>query len=159
MRPSRDELLVEHARVVAQRSTCSRLSVGAVVSRDGRILVTGYNGAPAGMPHCNHDCDCGYPGEGGLLFEGKHLSNCAGEAPCTVSVHAECNAIAYAARLGIAVEGAQLTTTHSPCLSCSQLIINAGITRVLYNFEYRDKAPLDLLRSAGIAVESWDAIQ
>lgn len=159
MRPTRDELLVDHAKLVAQRSTCSRLQVGAVVHRDGRILVTGYNGAPAGMPHCDHSCDCGYPGEGGLLYEGRHLSSCSSLVPCTVSVHAECNAVAYAARLGIPVEGAELTTTHSPCLPCAQLIINAGITRVVYAWEYRLKEPIELLRSAGVAAESWDAIR
>jgi dCMP deaminase len=152
VRPTRSEILHKHALLVAERSTCSRKHVGCVISRDGRILVTGYNGAPAGMPHCNHDCDCGYPGEGGRFFEGVHLSNCASLMPCTISVHAEANAIAFAARYGMSVDGAEVTTTCSPCLSCSQLIINAGIIHVQYFEEYRDQKPLELLLSAGVAL-------
>lgn len=154
-RPSREELLVEHAKLVATRSTCSRLQVGCVISREGRILVSGYNGAPARMPHCVHDCDCGFPGTGGKLFSWKHLSTCTSLTPCTIAVHAEANAIAYAARHGIKVEGGQLNTTHSPCTACAQLIINAGIHIVVYNEEYRIKEPINLLRNAGVILECW----
>jgi len=150
MRPTRDELLMRHALLVAERSTCSRLQVGCVISRDGRILVTGYNGAPAGMEHCNHDCDCRLT-FGQML---DHAEFCASQKPCTMSVHAECNAIAFAARHGISVLGAEMTTTDSPCWSCSQLIINAGLNRVGYGREYRDTGGLSLLFRAGLQVDS-----
>src|SRR4051794_21490938 len=80
-RPSREELLVEHAKLVATRSTCSRLQVGCVISREGRILVSGYNGAPARMPHCVHDYDC-------IVAHG-HAEFCSSLKPCIVAVHAE----------------------------------------------------------------------
>lgn len=159
MRPSRDEVLYKHALLVAERSTCSRKHVGCVISRDGRILVTGYNGAPSGMPHCTHDCDCILPASSTASDEVrgifKHYRECNSFKPCLVSVHAEANAFAFAARYGISVDGAELTTTCSPCLSCSQLTINAGIVRVMYHEEYRDQSPLDLLLSAGIALSFY----
>lgn len=102
------------------------------------------------MPHCSHECDCGYPGEGGLLFKGKHVSNCASVVPCTQAVHAEANAIAFAARYGLALEAAFLYTTHMPCLNCCMLIVNAGIAAVVWDIDYRDDAGLKLLEAAGV---------
>ena len=130
-RPSRDEILMDTARLVALRSTCSRLHVGAVASKDGRPLVSGYNGAPAGVPHCSHTTD----------------------ESCKVSVHAEANVIAYAARWGIKLEGAELFTTHSPCLACCQLIVNSGVSRVVFAQLFREAEGLWLLKSGGIIVE------
>lgn len=143
-------MLMEVAQAVAKRGTCSRKQVGAVVAREGRVLVTGYNGTPAGMAHCRHDCDCGYPGEGGLLFQGKHLSNCVSFTPCTQSVHAEANAIAFAARYGMSLDQANLYTTYSPCLACAKLIINAGISKVYMAEVYHDRAGFELLNQAEI---------
>jgi dCMP deaminase len=146
MRPTRDETLMEHARVVAKRATCSRQSVGVVIAREGRVLVTGYNGAPAGLDHCHHGCDCG------SSDPGRHWPGCRSKEPCTIAVHAECNAIAYAARWGIRVEAAELFTTFSPCLPCGQLIVNSGITRVVYGALHRDRRGLQLCEKAGIEV-------
>lgn len=154
-RPTREITLMQHAFVEAERSTCSRAHVGVVFALAGRILVTGYNGAPAGMPHCDHTCDCGYPGTGGMLFEGKHLSNCATLSPCLVSVHAEANAIAFAARHGVCLEGSQLFATFSPCVPCAQLLVNVGITKLYAAAMYRITDGIDLLRSAGIEVVDW----
>lgn len=144
-----------HARLAALRSTCSRAQVGAVFALDGRILVTGYNGAPSGMAHCDHPCDCGYPSEGGLLFDGEHLSNCATLRPCTNAVHAEANAVAWAARHGVRLEGSELYTTYTPCLPCAQLLVNVGITRAYAGQPYRDPTGTKLLRSAGIEILDW----
>jgi len=157
-RQSRDENLIELAEVVAKRGTCSRLQVGAVFALEGRVLVTGYNGAPAGMPHCNHDCDCGYPGEGGLLFEGKHLSNCTSltSVPCKLSQHAEKNAIAFAARHGVALLGSTLYVTDSPCYECAMCAINAGVERVVYSHEYRLVDGIDLLLQGNVEVDHLD---
>lgn len=118
-----------HAALVAERGTCNRAKVGVVIARDGRILSTGYNGAPSGMPHCHHSLN---------------------SDPCTTAVHAEANAIAFAARHGVALEGAELHTTLTPCQPCAQLIINAGIVRVISFQPYRDQSGLKLLRAAGL---------
>lgn len=120
------------AHIFAQRSTCNRLHVGAVIARDGRILSTGYNGPAAGMPHCEHDMTA--------------------EEPCQVAVHAEANAIAWAAREGVATNNAQLYVTHSPCIHCAKLIINAGLTIVYYGELFRDVAGIDYLKEAGLSI-------
>lgn len=138
MRISRDELMIELAKTVSLRGTCSRLQVGAIVTRYNRVISMGYNGTPAGMPHCVHTPEDG--------------------AYCRTAVHAEANAIVFAARAGISTDLSQLFTTHSPCLSCAQLIINAGIVQVTYCYSYRDPAGVELLHEAGIDVrdtKSW----
>lgn len=155
MRPSREECLVATAFVWAKRSTCDRLHVGCVIHRDGRILTQGYNGAPAGLTHCNHDCDCLPSYE----RPEEHHPDCATRQPCTISVHAEQNAISFAARWGVGLEGSDIVVTHQPCLSCAMSIINAGIKSVTYVREYRLTDGVDLLRGAGIRVEQnldWD---
>lgn len=134
-RPSRHDMLIEVAQVVATRGTCNRLYVGAVISRDGRVLSTGYNGPPAGLPHCSHDDDADF---------GKGVN------PCTDSVHAEANAVAFAARHGMAVEGADVYVTHSPCSSCAKLLINAGLDQIFYRVPFRDLSGVDLLIRAGV---------
>lgn len=155
MRPTRDSMLMEMAKVVSSRATCSRQSVGVVVAREGRVLVTGYNGAPAGMKHCKHVCDCDPDYEGVRIASGSkaHSITCEVNRPCETSVHAECNAIAYAARYGVSLAGAELFTTFSPCLSCAQLIINAGIARVVYGGLHRDRRGLDLLQNGIVRVD------
>ena len=134
MRPTNQALLMQIAELVAQRSTCNRAQVGAVIARDYRIISTGYGGAPSGLPHCTDvGCDID-PKTGG----------------CIRTVHAEANAIAYAARYGISTAGADLYTTLSPCISCAKLIVAAGICRVYYNEKYRDASGLDLLTKSGV---------
>ena len=147
-RMSRDMMLMDVASVVSERGTCSRLQVGVVISRDGRIIVTGYNGAPAGIKHCEHECDC-LPPEGDWT---KHQEGCASLQPCTVSSHAEQNAIAFAAKHGLALDQSELHVTHGPCLACARSIINAGIQKVTYVEEFRDTSGTDLLRLAGVEV-------
>lgn len=152
-RPTRDMTLLMLADVMSRRSTCSRAQVGAIISIHGRVLSTGYNGAPAGRPHCQHPCTCSsiylnqdppppFPHQGG----------CPATQACGVSVHAEANAVAFAARHGVAVEGAEMHTTLSPCVACAQLLINAGIIRVISMQEYRIRDGLVLLENAGIAL-------
>lgn len=141
MRPSRDEMLMEIAQTVAKRSTCSRKNVGTVVAREGRVLTMGYNGAPTGMAHCDHTNDPEMIAQGFAVDRG-----------CTRAVHAEANAIAYAARYGIDVSNSELFTTLSPCLSCAQLVINSGIIRVVCLRVYRDTIGIRLLHDAGLEV-------
>lgn len=148
-RMSRDNMLMACAFAVSQRSTCDRLHVGVVIARDARILSTGYNGTPAGLPHCDHTCDCTNPG---LPLQMEHLTSCASLNPCADAVHAEINAIAYAARNGTAVDGSQMYSTHMPCLPCAQLIINAGIMSVTYHTTFRDVRGETLLHDAGVKV-------
>ena len=117
-----DEYFLNIAMVVASRSTCPRASVGAVIVRDKRIVATGYNGAPSGEPHCT---------EVGCLMVDGH---------CQRVLHAETNAIAQAARFGIAVQGATLYYWDSlnrsrSCTKCAQLTAAAGLTRIVTTAE------------------------
>jgi dCMP deaminase len=130
----------------SEQSTCSRMSVGCVVALDGRTLSSGFNGAPRGMPHCDHECTCGW------LTDGQyHKDDCASQPDNCVAVHAEANAIAFAARHGIALLGSTLYTTLTPCVKCAQLIVNAGIARVVWRAVYRDTSGLDLVVASGIS--------
>lgn len=130
---NRNQMLAEIAAVVSLRSTCSRLNVGAVLSREGRVISLGYNGAPAGVDHCDHTND--RPGDG-----------------CAKAVHAEANAIAFAARYGVATDRSVLHVTHMPCRKCAELIINAGIREVDYEHPYRDPSGIILLEEGGVNV-------
>lgn len=135
-RPLRDDYFLQIARVVAKRGTCPRLRVGCVFVVETRMVAAGYNGAPRGMPHC--------------IDEGCILGSDGG---CTRTSHAEVNALAYAARRGIApLDGATSYGTHAPCFRCSQLLITAGISRVVFNNAYRDPAGVELLNKGGVLV-------
>jgi dCMP deaminase len=134
-RPDRDEWLMRLVTVISTRGTCNRAQVGALVAREGRIISTGYVGAPAGLPHCSDAGDAIGP-DGG----------------CTRTVHAEANAIAFAARYGTSTEGSELYCTHSPCINCAKLIINSGIRRFVFEHQYRDASGLALLQIAGLDV-------
>jgi len=120
-RSSWDQYFMKIAHEVASRSTCDRKFVGAVIVRDRMILSTGYNGSIRGLPHCD---------EVGHEMENDH---------CVRTVHAEANAIVQAARNGVAIEGADIYVTASPCYNCFKLIANAGIKRVYYREFYRDE--------------------
>jgi dCMP deaminase len=113
---------------VAGRSTCLRASVGAVIVRERSILATGYNGAPAGMPHCL-DVGC-------LMYESKTPAGDT-EQNCFRTIHAEINAIAQAARNGTAISGADIYVTHTPCIHCFKALVNTGIRRVFFAKEYK----------------------
>lgn len=139
-RPSWDEYFMNIARAVASRSTCSRRSVGALVVRDKRILATGYNGAPAGLRHCDHT-------EGGDMREGH----------CARSTHAEQNAIVQAARHGTMIDGATVYCTAQPCLTCAKLLVNAGVKRVVYEGDYPDELAVSILREAEIELDRFGA--
>lgn len=155
-RIDRDTMFLQVAQTVALRGTCERARVGAVLSRDGRIIGIGYNGAPPGMPHCiapevgcetdDHICTCGD------CQVAPYEDRCKHAEGCERTVHAEANAIAFAARHGVAVEGAELWCTHAPCYVCAKLILSAGITTLHYIIPYRDQRGTQLLIDAGLAV-------
>lgn len=152
-RPSRDFVLMNSAVLWGMRSTCTRAQVGVVISRDGRVLASGYNGAPSGMDHCDHSCDCR---TGQVMpYDPKHSPACQSMQPCKNVVHAEANAIAFAARHGVGVQGADLFTTRVPCLTCAGMIINAGITRVVWGEEHRDMEGFLRLGQAGLEVVQY----
>lgn len=150
-RLTRNAFLMGTARLAAQRSTCARSQVGTVISLGGRILMTGYNGAPADMPHCDHTCTCGMP-HNFLNDDSPERLTCPALTPCLDAIHAEQNALNYCARQGIAVAGATLLTTLSPCRSCSLSIIAAGVETVIYDQLYRDDSGIKLLKNARVTV-------
>lgn len=133
-RPTWDEYFLMMAKLAATRSTCLAFPVGAVIVKDRQVLATGYNGPPSGSPHCIAQGFC-YPG----------LSSCdASRSLPSRAIHAEANAIAQAAKHGIATEGAQIYVTLEPCLSCLKLLISAGIGQVFYEtaFDHTSHIPV-----------------
>lgn len=155
-RIDRYSTLMDIAEVWAKRSTCERAKVGCVIAKTGRTIASGYNGAPAGMAHCNHECVDLFGCMTVTRLDGpegiRHDSNCPAGRPCKVAVHAEANAIAFAARYGLSTLGAELYTTLCPCYECAKLIINAGIQMVVFRKEYRDPAGYSLLKGAKVEV-------
>jgi dCMP deaminase len=139
-RPDLDHYFMEIAEVVAKRSTCLRNQVGALFVRNKRILSSGYNGAPAGLQHCDH---VGCAREG--VASGTRHELCR-------AVHAEQNAIIQAALHGVSIEGSTLYCTHQPCILCAKMMINARVSRVVYNWSYPDGTALEFLSQAGIEV-------
>ena len=127
-RPSWPEYFMAITHMVAKRSTCLRRTVGAILVKDKRILATGYNGAPAGLRHC---VEVGCLRDDTSVPSGTRHELCRG-------LHAEQNVIIQAAYHGIAINGAILYCTNKPCVICSKMIINAGITRIYYEEGYDD---------------------
>jgi dCMP deaminase len=145
-RPDWDEYFMDIAHVVSRRGNCSRRKVAAVIVRDRRIISTGYNGTPRGIPNC---------------FEGG-CPRCASDAPSGESLgecicaHAEENAIVQAAYHGISVRDGVLYCTLSPCLMCTKMIINAGISEVVYDQEYHfSEQARGLFATAGIVCRQF----
>lgn len=141
-RQSWDEYFIGIAQLVAQRSTCLRRKVGAVLVRDKRILCTGYNGAPHGLVHCD---------QAGCLREQLHIPPGERIEICR-GIHAEQNTLVQAASFGIQVSGATLYCTHAPCITCAKMLINAGITEFVIADDYPDDLARKLLREAKVKV-------
>ena len=143
-RPSWHQYFLTITRNVAERSTCTRAKVGAVIVRDKNILATGYNGAPAGMPHCL-DVGC-------LVYTSRTPSGEL-EENCFRTIHAEINAIAQAAKNGASIRDADIYITHTPCIHCVKVLINTGIRRIFYEREYKRATIEELLRGGNIEME------
>jgi dCMP deaminase len=141
-RPSWDEYFMDIVGLVSRRSTCLRRDVGAVIVKEKRLLSTGYNGAPTGLRHCL---------ETGCLREQLNISSGERHELCR-GLHAEQNAIIQAAVYGVSIKGAILYCTNHPCSICLKMIINAGITRVIYREGYSDSLAANMLKEAGIEV-------
>ena len=139
-RPSWQEYFTDITQLVASRSTCTRRKVGSILVKNKRILATGYNGAPSGVPHC---LDVGCLREALGVPSGERHELCRG-------LHAEQNAILQAAHHGVSIDGADIYCTNLPCIICTKMIINAGIRRVYYLDGYADPLGEEMLRTAAI---------
>lgn len=142
-RPSWDEYFMKIAQLVADRSTCLRRHVGALLVKEKRIIATGYNGAPSGLRHC---ADVGCLREQLNVPSGERHELCRG-------LHAEQNAIIQAALYGQDTRDSVLYCTHKPCLLCAKMLINAGVNRVVIADDYPDEQAADFLEEAGIDVQ------
>jgi len=142
-RPSWDQYFMHIAQVVASRSNCLKRKVAAVIVKDGRIISTGYNGTPRNTKNC---FEGGCPRCNAVGPSGKDLGECF----CS---HGEENAITQSAYHGIAIKGATLYTTFSPCLLCTKMIINAGLNEVVYNESYPlTTNAVALMKEAGVSL-------
>lgn len=141
-----DARFMELAETVGKWSSCyqSGRHIGAVIVRDKRILTTGYNGAPAGLPSCAEREEC--------LRRKLEIPSGTRHELC-YAIHAEQNALIQAAKLGVSVQGATLYCTHQPCSICTKLIINAGIARVVYKYPYPDDFAKMLLEQSDVQTE------
>ena len=137
-RPSWDDYFMALAKIIASRGTCDRLYAGAVLVKDNRIISTGYNGSPPGLPHCD---------EVGHLLEEGH---------CVRTIHGEHNAILQAAVHGsTSTVGATMYSKYNPCIHCTKYVIAAGIKRVVIGKIYRNSQAVDMLKAAGVQVDIY----
>jgi len=144
-KPGFDDIYMELAENLAKRSHCVKAQVGAVLTKDTRIVSLGYNGPPAGT----HNCDEEFPKEG-----------CPRDSKgsCSLALHAEQNAILYAAKNNVSVEGSTLYVTMAPCISCARVIYTIGIKKVHYLHSYAEYKGLpsdegvDFLKKFGVEV-------
>jgi len=141
-RPSWDEYFLEISDLVSRRATCLRRQVGALIVKDKRILATGYNGAPMGLPHC---LDIGCLREKLKIPSGERHELCNG-------LHAEQNALLQASLHGVSVKDSTLYCTNQPCIICAKMIINAGIKEIVMLEGYPDNMSMDFFKKAKIAV-------
>jgi len=140
MRPSWDEYFMDMAEIVKTRSTCLRRQVGAVIVKDKRILASGYNGAPTGLKHCE---------ETGCLREQLGIPSGQRHELCR-GLHAEQNAIIQASLHGVKLEGATIYVTIQPCVLCAKMVINAGISKLVFKGDYPDELSWQMLQESGI---------
>lgn len=145
-RPDFDEYILKIASVVAERSTCRRHHMGAVAVRDKHILTTGYNGAPAGQKDCL---------ELGCIRDEMNIASGEKQETCR-AIHAEQNVIIQAALHGISLEGSTIYCTHTPCILCAKMLVNARIKRFVSFRKYSDDRFIDLFKDAGIEIDIKD---
>lgn len=143
-----DLRMMDLCNLVSTWSSCykNNRKIGAVIAKDKRIMTTGYNGASSGVKSCVERGEC--------LREKLNIPSGTRHELC-YAVHAEQNAIIQAAKLGISVEGATIYCTHQPCAICAKMIINSGITRVVFENGYPDDFSIEMFNEAGITVEKF----
>lgn len=144
-----DHRFMDLAGTIAQWSSCYQHNrkIGAIIVRNKRILTTGYNGAPSGLPSCVERGEC--------LRRNMNIPSGTQQEIC-YAIHAEQNAIIQAAKIGVSIEGATLYCTHQPCVICAKMIINAGIVRVIYGQGYPDAFSVRLLEEARVRLEKYE---
>jgi dCMP deaminase len=144
-RPSWDEYFMSIAELVGSRGTCARGRSGCVIVRDKRILVTGYVGSPAGLPHCD---EVGHEMHKVINEDGSESEHCIRTA------HAEQNAIAQAAKIGISVDGATVYCHMTPCYTCAKILVNAGIKKVVAFKDYHaSKRTKEVFEACGLKLQ------
>lgn len=141
-RPSWDDYFMDMTKLAATRSSCLRRHVGAVLVKNTRVIATGYNGAPAGVTHCEVT---------GCLRQKLNVPSGERHELCR-GLHAEQNAIIQAALYGVSTEGATLYCTTKPCSICTKMIINAKITKIVYEEYYEDSLADELLKDTDIRI-------
>jgi dCMP deaminase len=142
-RPDFDEYCLKIASVVGERSTCRRHHMGAIAVRGKHILTTGYNGAPAGAKDCL---------ELGCLRDEQGIASGTRQEICR-AIHAEQNVIIQAGLHGVSLEGSTVYCTHTPCVLCAKMLVNAGISRFVTFGKYADDRFIEIFREAGIKVD------
>ncbi|SDK52982.1 ComE operon protein 2 [Sediminibacillus albus] len=141
-RISWNQYFMAQSHLLALRSTCERLMVGATIVRDKRIIAGGYNGSVSGTVHCID--------EGCYVIDGH----------CVRTVHAEINALLQCAKFGVATDGAEIYVTHFPCLQCCKSLIQSGVRKVYYAEDYKNHPyAVELFRDAGVQVEKVQLVQ
>jgi dCMP deaminase len=146
-RPSWDEYFLEMAQLVSKRSTCLRRQVGAVAVRDKRILATGYNGAPSGLAHC---VDIGCIRQKLSIPSGQRQELCRG-------LHAEQNVIIQAVIHKVDLKDSTLYVTNQPCVTCTKMLISAGVKEIVILDGYPDELARQMLKEAGIKIRRGEA--
>lgn len=149
-RKSKDVYFAEIADLVSTRSTCLRNNVGAVIVNDSQILSTGYNGAPKGLPHCDE--------LGGCLREKLDVKSGERHELCR-GLHAEQNAIIQAAYHGVSVKDSKMYCTTQPCSICTKMIINAGITEVIFIEDYEDELAKELVEQSDLSFRKVEILR
>ncbi|PNX54122.1 MAG: cytidine deaminase [Thermoplasmata archaeon M9B2D] len=144
-RPSYDEYFMEMAHVVAKRSTCLRRKVGAILVKEKHILSTGYNGAPKGLKHC---------AETGCIRADQNIPSGERHELCR-GLHAEQNAIIQAAVFGISIKGSVLYCTNTPCVVCVKMLINAGVTEIIYAGDYPDNLAKQMMEESKLKIKRF----
>lgn len=131
-----NEYFMAQSQLLALRSTCTRLSVGATIVKDNRVIAGGYNGSVSGEVHC--------------IDEGCYIEN----GHCIRTIHAEMNALLQCSKMGVSTEGAEIYVTHFPCIHCTKSIIQAGIKKIYYANDYKNHPyAIELLKKANIDIE------
>ena len=144
-RPDNDTYFMRMAELVSTRATCLRRSVGAVIVKEKRVLTTGYNGSPRGLYHCK---DVGCVRDELNIPSGTRHELCRG-------VHAEQNAVIQAAYFGASIKDSTLYSTTFPCSMCAKILINAGVSEVVYRVDYEDPLSRRLFEEAKVLLRAW----